>query len=385
MPKRPVKVFESLLASSMGLIVVGTLNLAQAATFAIEDLARAPRLTIRSELGVTHVIEYAEALTSNQWHLLTNVVVTHIPYGVVDLAAPGVQRFYRVRISQPSMNAPDGMALIPAGSFQMGDTFGEGRANERPVHSVFVSAYYMDKCEVTKALWDEVKGWTRGNGYAFANPGDGKAANHPVQSVNWYDVVKWCNARSQKEGRVPAYYSDPARTQVYKTGQMAPYVKWDAGFRLPTEAEWEKAARGGEGGHRYPWWDANTITHSRANYHSRPDEPYDVSVTRGYHPRYWVGDWPFSSPVGSFAANGYGLHDMAGNVWEWCWDWTGSYSSESQTDPRGSQSGSYRVVRGGSWCDSAFDCRPSFCKNFITPVNTGSNYGFRSVLPPGQP
>ena len=309
-------------------------------------------------------------------------------------------RFFRVQLVDTNADpSPIGMALIPAGSFEMGDSFDDwppkvGRNPEIPVHTVFVSAFYMDKTEVTKALWDEVKGWNGGNGYTFNNPSLGKGANHPVQPLDWYDAVKWCNARSEKEGRVPAYYRDAELTQVYKKGQVTPYVKWDAGgYRLPTEAEWEKAARGGESGHRFPWSDAETITHSRANYLSANGSPfpslfsydYDISATRDYHPTYAVGGLPATSPVGSFAANGYGLYDMAGNVWEWCWDWSDSYSSESQTDPRGPDSGSYRVLRGGSWGSLAIYCRSAYRFDIIPGGRDNNHVGFRSVLPPGQP
>ncbi|MBM3882116.1 MAG: hypothetical protein FJ387_20745, partial [Verrucomicrobia bacterium] len=251
-----------------------------------------------------------------------------------------------------------GMAFIPAGSFQMGDTFNEGTSDERPVHTVYVSAFYMDRTEVTKALWDEVYGWAVGRGYSFDNAGSGKAANHPVQTVYWYDMVKWCNARSEKEGRMPAYYTSAGQTTVYRTGRVDvqnDWVKWNAGYRLPTEAEWEKAARGGASGRRFPWTATDTITHSQANYYShweggRPYYAYDVNPTGGYHPTFAVGASPYTSPVGYFAPNGYGLYDMAGNVWEWCWDWysSGYYGSSPSSDPRGSSGGSDRVIRGGS-------------------------------------
>src|ERR1035437_4024801 len=156
------------------------------------------------------------------------------------------------------------MALIPAGSFTMGDNLdGESDA---PVHSVYVSAFYMDKYDVTKALWDSVYQWATNHGYSFDYAGSGKAANHPVQTIDWYDAVKWCNARSEKEGKTPAYYTDAGLSVRYRSGRMSPYVNWSSGYRLPTEAEWEKAARGGASGQRFPW--GNTISWSQANYYS---------------------------------------------------------------------------------------------------------------------
>jgi len=291
--------------------------------------------------------------------------------------------------------APTGMALIPAGSFTMGDTFNEGWGWELPTHTVYVSAFYMDKYEVTKALWDSVYVWGVAHGYSFDNPGLGKAANHPVYNINWYDMVKWCNARSEKEGRVPAYYTSATQTTVYRTGQVDVqngWVKWNAGYRLPTEAEWEKAARGGASGHRFPWSNVDTITHSQANYYSywsggKPYPSYDLSPTEGYHPNYDNDPMPYTSPVGSFAPNGYGLYDMAGNVWEWCWDWYGSYSSAAQIDPRGpsgTSSGSNRVNRGGGWYDCAFICRVAR-RNYGWPGIVYDFMGFRSALPSGQP
>jgi formylglycine-generating enzyme required for sulfatase activity len=273
------------------------------------------------------------------------------------------QAFYRMEIAISNVAPPPflttNMALIPAGSFLMGNALsasGEGRSNELPVHTVNVSAFHMDKYEVTKALWDEVAIWAATNGYDInAASASGKAANHPAYEVTWHEAVKWCNARSQKEGLTPCYTVGGV---VMKTGSSDPDCDFKAsGYRLPTEAEWEKAARGGLSGKRFPWGD--TITHSQANYYSDSSYSYDVSPTRGDHPTYNDGVLPYTSPVGSFAANGYGLCDMAGNLWEWCNDWYLSdyYTSSPDTDPRGPLSqppggsanlGS-RVKRGGAW------------------------------------
>lgn len=328
-------------------------------------------------------VEWASSVLgpwTNAWAGLDAVTVDS--NGMIQVSVP---MFYRVRGTPPP--PPPGMALIPGGSFVMGDTFSEGTTLELPLHTNQISAFFMDQTEVTKALWDDVKGWSGGNGYAYDNPGAGMAANHPVQTVNWYDVVKWCNARSQRQGQIPAYYTDAALTQVYKTGQVEPYVRWSSGYRLPTEAEWEKAARGGTSGHRFPWSNVETITHSQANYYSAPaNYPYDINPTAGFHPA--VGSNGGTTPVGYFAANanGYGLYDMAGNVFEWCWDWYDTYSSGSQTDPRGpaTSEGLGRVNRGG--CDGNY---ASFCRSAARIQNhpTIAIYttGFRSVLPSGQP
>jgi formylglycine-generating enzyme required for sulfatase activity len=339
-----------------------------------------PQLTIHSDVGVTNQIQCVTNLSQGNWIVLTNVVVTQSPYSFLDAGSPpAARRFYRIVQVNPADNSPAGMVLIPSGSFEMGDTFNEGEAYEVPVHTVFLSSLFMDKYEVTKALWDDVVNWSGGHSYSYDNPGLGKAPNHPVQSINWYDMVKWCNARSEKEGRVPAYYTDAGLTQIYKTGQVAPFVNWNVGYRLPTEAEWEKASRGGTSGHRFPWSNSDTITHSNANYYSDSSFPYDVSPTRGYNPAFDDGIMPFTSPVGSFAPNGYGLYDTAGNVWEWTWDWAGNYSTDPQTDPRGPATGDSRVGKGGNWNYFAGHLRNSY-RYGNSPNYTATNIGFRCAL-----
>ncbi len=340
-----------------------------------------PRVTVRQDPPANVVLQSSAALGgTNPWTDRSAFVTSSNGVAWFDLTATqAMSRFYRAQ--------PDpfpGMALIPAGSFTMGDTFSEGQSDELPLHSVYVSAFYLDKHAVTKALWDEVLVWANTHGYDLAGIGQGKATNHPVQTVSWYDCVKWCNARSEKAGLVPAYYTSAAQTTVYRTGQINvdnSWVKWNRGYRLPTEAEWEKAARGGTSGQRFPW--GNTITHSLANYYSDASYPYDTSPTRGYHPSFQAGGYPYTSPVGYFAPNGYGLYDMAGNVWHWSWDWYGSYSSGAQTDPRGPNSGSARVLRGGSWDSTANYCR-SAQRYDSDPSVRDCDFGFRLVLAPGQ-
>ena len=341
------------------------------------------RINISSEVGITNQIQTTPDLSSGNWSVVTNLMVMQTNYWFEEsVSATQGPRFYRglaLPVSNPTNATPANMVLIPTGIFQMGDTFYEGATYELPVHSVDVSAFYMDKFEVSKGLWDRVRTWSSAHGYSFDNEGSGKGTNHPVQTINWYDMVKWCNARSQMEGRVPPYYTDAALTQVYKAGQAEPYVNWNTGYRLPTEAEWEKAARGGTSGHRFPWSDTDTITHSQANYFSDSSFSFDVSATRGYNPAFVDGVMPFTSPVGSFAPNGYGLYDMAGNVWEWCWDWAGNYPSTLVTDPRGPDTGSTRVGKGGNWNFYAEHCRAAY-RYGNPPTDTASNIGFRCAM-----
>ncbi len=335
------------------------------------------QFTFNTEKDRAYRVDYSETLTS--WSVLqTGIVGDGNPRTVVDPTVRA-RRFYRAVMT--GVAAPSGMAAIPAGSFTMGDTFNDGASAERPAHAVEVRAFYLDRYEVTKALWDAVKVWADANSYGFDNLGWGKATNHPVHTVNWYDVVKWCNARSAQEGLTLCYYTDAALTIPYKTGQVAPYVKWDAnGYRLPTEAEWEKAARGGVVGRRFPWSDADTITHSRANYFSSTDYVYDVSLTRGYHPSFQTGATPYTSPVGYFAPNGYDLYDMAGNVYEWCWDWYDaswySNAGATQSDTRGPTTGTSRLIRGGYWHYGANNLRCAYRYGYSQSSADGT-VGFR--------
>jgi formylglycine-generating enzyme required for sulfatase activity len=272
-------------------------------------------------------------------------------------------------------------SFIPDGSFTMGRTSGDTDSDAPPV-SVTVSGFYIQRMETTKAEWDDVRSWALSNGYTDLPTGDGKASNHPVQTVNWWDVLKWCNARSEKEGVTPVY---TVGGLVMRTGEIVPDANWTAnGYRLPTEAEWEKSARGELDGKRFPWG-TDTINHSNANYIANSiSYGYDTSgfTTNTHHPTYNDGSQPYTSPVGSFAANGYALYDMAGNVWEWCWDRYGSsyYSTiAGAVDPRGPSSGTNRLARGGGWINGiAMYCRAAN-RGITSPSWRGNGNGFRSV------
>ncbi len=210
------------------------------------------------------------------------------------------------------------MVYVSGGTFTMGGTSEQGSDaydDEKPTHSVTLSSYYICKYEVTQALWRAVMG---------NNPSNFKGDNLPVECVSWDDCQTFINRLNSYTGR---------------------------NFRLPTEAEWEFAARGGNYSRHYKYSGSNYISDVAW---------YDGNSSNRTH------------PVGTKQANELGLYDMSGNVWEWCSDWYGSYSSYSQNDPTGPNSGSSRVRRGGSWDDYARVCRSS---------HRGSSApGFRNVL-----
>ena len=222
------------------------------------------------------------------------------------------------------------MALIPAGSFEMGDHL-DNMGNALPVHTVELDAFYMDIHAVTVG---QFKQFVEESGYSYNrwdnegtySPTDG----HPMVYVTWNDATA--------------------------------YAKW-VGKRLPTEAEWEYAARDGLTGKRYPWGD--DITHDDANY----------SGTGG------KDEWQYSAPVGSFEPNGYGLYDMAGNVWEWCADWYDEnyYTNSPVNNPQGPDAGNYRVLRGGAWSYYSSNLRVAYRNGYFFPNYRAYNNGFRCV------
>lgn len=197
---------------------------------------------------------------------------------------------------------------VEGGTFMMGSN--DGGSDEQPVHQVSVSSFYIGKYEVTQKEWLEVMG---------SNPSNFKGDDLPVEQVSWYDAVDYCNKRSVKEGFTPCYSGSGTSISC----------NWNAnGYRLPTEAEWEFAARGGTKSKGYTYSGSNDIGSVAW---------YDNNSGRNTH------------SVGRKSPNELGIYDMSGNVWEWCWDWYGTYSGTSQNNPTGSTSGSCRVLRGGSW------------------------------------
>jgi formylglycine-generating enzyme required for sulfatase activity len=227
------------------------------------------------------------------------------------------------------------MALLPveAGSFQMGSN--DGDSDEKPVHTVLISkAFWLGKYEVTQAEYEKLIG---------QNPSCFKGANNPVEEVSWHDAVAFCQKLTEREravGRVPEGYV----------------------YRLPTEAEWEYAARGGSKSRGYTYAGSNDIEAMAW---------YDKNSGNKTH------------PVGGKQANELGLHDMSGNVWEWCHDRydSGYYGKSPGSDPRGPGSGSIRVFRGGSWGSGASGCR-SADRGSSDPANADYYLGFRVVLAP---
>ncbi|MBW6514335.1 MAG: SUMF1/EgtB/PvdO family nonheme iron enzyme [Candidatus Syntrophosphaera sp.] len=259
------------------------------------------------------------------------------------------------------------MIYVPGGTFIMGDTHGGGNSNELPTHSVTLSPFYIGKYEVTQAEYAQYlqpgSSWTSNYGLG---------ANYPAYNASWYAILKYCNLRSIAEGFMPCYtisgstnpadwgevpyvYTDP-NIPIWNTATC----NWSAdGYRLPTEAEWEYAARGAVDPPDYfysgsdyinavAWYDGNNSPHG-------------------------------TKPVGTKAPNELGTHDMSGNVHEWCWDWYDSsyYSSSPSENPTGPASGTHRLLRGGDWLYEATNCRVSSRNGSFFPFVFGSLLGFR--------
>ena len=249
------------------------------------------------------------------------------------------------------------MVLIPSGNFQRGSS------------TVTLTGFNMSKYQVTQEQYQAVMG--SNPSYFSSSPATGEVqGRRPVERVSWYDAIVFCNRLSILEGLSPAYsINGSTNPEVWGAVPTSSNSTWNAvtivsgstGYRLPTEAQWEYACRAGTTTDYY--WGNQTD-----------------AATVGQYAWYWNNSNSRTHEVGKKLPNNFGLYDMSGNVWEWCWDWYASYPSGDQTDPVGASSGSYRVVRGGGWNYYVIDLQ-SALRNDNDPYNRGNYLGFRVLRP----
>jgi formylglycine-generating enzyme required for sulfatase activity len=269
--------------------------------------------------------------------------------------------FFSISSQLVAQEAPAGFVRVPGGTYLMGSPAQEKeRYSNEQQHTVTVDAFYLGIFEVTQKEYRDIVG---------TNPSTFKGDSLPVEKVSWYDAVEYCNARSRKEGLSLAYTinksrKDPNNTNAQDTIKWI--VTWDRqanGYRLPTEAEWEYACRAGT---TSPFYTGDAITTDQANYDG--NYPYNGNARGQYRKT--------SLAVGSLGANAWGLYDMHGNVYEWCWDWYSVSGTAAQSNPIGPATGSGRVLRGGSWQELARDLR-SASRPDAVPTRRGNYLGFR--------
>jgi formylglycine-generating enzyme len=272
--------------------------------------------------------------------MLNNKVVFHL---VLLIAVSGIVFSENNTADHPDV--PDGFVLVKAGTFTMGSPLSEpGRLDDEKQFTAQISNdFYTSKYEVTQGEYKSVVG---------SNPSDsnrGIGDTHPVNMVSWYDAVEYCNRLSERDGLEPCYSG---------SGDSIGCDFSAGGYRLPTEAEWEYAARGGQ---------------KAGSYNIYPGSDNIEAVG-------WYSDnaGGKSHPVGRKQPNELGIYDMSGNVLEWCWDRYGDYPSGSVTDPAGPSTGSNRVSRGGGWIVIARVCRTAG-RNYSNQTGTFSGIGSRLV------
>ena len=279
---------------------------------------------------------------------------------------------------QPKQSGIDDFIRIEGGKFRMGSPAGttNNHNNERPLKEVTLSTFYMDKYMVTQEDYETVMG--NNPSYHNADPVNGEVqGKRPVERVSWYDALVYANKLSDAKGLTPAYelpdeWPNPVSwstdTADWGTVPTNGDTRWDnvrvvegsTGYRLPTEAQWEYAARGGNGS-------PGNFTYSGSNTIGDVAWYYDNSQNRTHE-------------VGKKMANGLGLYDMNGNAWEWVWDWYGTYPGTAQIDPTGAPTGSDRICRGGNWWNSAMNNRVISRFIYGPHIRDGS-LGFRLARP----
>ena len=249
-------------------------------------------------------------------------------------------------------NSFQNFVFVEGGTFQMGDRL-DNMTYALPIHSVTLSSFYLAETEVTQADYTAIMGSNPAHDYGVGD-------NYPVYNVTWYDAITYCNKKSINENLTPCYSVSGDTNPDNWGSSFTPDVNWNAnGYRLPTEAEWEYAARGGiheSDNYRYSGCNTESELPDYAWYHS------NSTYT--------------SHEVGTKLPNQLGLYDMTGNLFDWCWDRYGSYSSNSQTNPHGANSGNLRILRGGSWYSYATYCSVAY-RNRAYPYNSHYDYGFR--------
>jgi len=246
------------------------------------------------------------------------------------------------------------LIYLPGGDFFMGSQFMDRPDTERPHHEVSLQPFLMSYTEVSQKLWNSVM---------KANPSARTGNKFPVTNISWYDALEFCNALSTLDGLEPCYIIDKSLTDINNESEFDSFrysvtCNWQAtGYRLPTEAEWEFAAKCGDGNY--------AKKHAGSNYVEDVAWHIDNSNAR-------------VKEVGTLAPNEWGFFDLSGNVAEWCWDFWGAYGKEKQTNPKGASSGSYRAVRGGSWAKDDGACVVT-ARNGFSPEHKNNEVGLRIV------
>lgn len=256
-------------------------------------------------------------------------------------------------------NGRNDLIFIKGGTFLMGSPVTEAwREKDEVQHRVALNDFFIGKHEVTQQDYRAIMG---------DNPSNFKEDALPVENISWLEAVRYCNALSQKEGLAPAYIIN---------GENVDWDRSAPGYRLPTEAEWEYACRAGT---RTPFNTENYISTEQANYYGT--YPYTIETHYFSQDKLETPPGEYRQrtvPVGSFAPNRWGLFDMHGNVWEWCWDWYGNYASGIQDNPAGVDTGTYRINRGGGWNDFGKHLRCAY-RAASPPDSRMFNLGFRIV------